>query len=48
MKKQANALNSTITEFTSAKDKRAIKIKLKELRTLSEKINLAKTITNTL
>ena len=39
---QADQLSKTITEFTSPEDKRRIKNQVKELRTLSEKINLSK------
>ena len=39
---QADQLSKTITDFTTPEDKRRIKNQVKELRTLSEKINLAK------
>jgi hypothetical protein len=38
---QAKTLGDTITEFTTPADKRAIREKIKTLRTLSERINLA-------
>ncbi len=41
--KQAAALEKTITEFTSLADKRSTKNNIKFLRTLSERINMAKT-----
>ena len=43
---EAAALGATITEFTSPQDKKQIRDRIKALRTMSEKINLAITAKN--